>query len=423
MIKGGIRGGSLLIILILMISCGGDNGNPVPVSTPSVVTGEITEITLSSAIISGEVTSDGNGAITERGVVIRATPDPTIADTKIVSGSGTGTFTVTLTNLSEATTYNIRTFATNSAGTAYGLNKSFNTTLIPTLTTAPVTGITTTTATTGGNITSDGGADISARGVCWDTKANPTVLGTKTADGTGTGAFVSTLTGLTDGTIYYVRSYATNSAGTGYGPQVLFTTGSNAVTDLDGNIYPTAIYNGKVWMTANLKVTKYNSGEPIPNVTDKNEWSVLSTGAQTVYNNESANGNTYGRLYNWYAIGDSRGLCPSGWHVATDDEWTSLGVFLGGASVAGGKMKTTGTGTWQTPNKGATNESDFSGLPGGGRGSNGIFGSLGAYGFFWTSTPQSTQFAFYHYLDYSTAAAARSDNDKRFGLSVRCVRD
>ncbi len=411
------------VLIILLTGCGNDNGNPLPVSTPSVVTGAITDVTLESALIEGEVTSDGNSPIVERGVVIRATPDPTIADTKIVSGKGLGTFTVTVTNLAEATTYNIRTFATNSAGTAYGLNKTFNTTLLAVVTTNEVSNISTISADCGGNISSDGGADVTARGICWDTKANPTILNNKTNDGTGTGTFTSKLTGLSDGTIYYVRAYATNSAGTAYGAQTLFTTGSNSVTDIDGHLYETVIFDGKVWMTQNLYVTKYNNGDAIPNITDKAVWSTLTTGSFAVYNNENNNVGTYGLLYNWYAVGDARGICPSGWHVATDAEWSSLSDFLGGKEISGGKLKSVGTTEWTIPNKGATNQSGFTGLPGGARGSNGNYGSIGAYGFFWTNTALSLQFANYYYLDYSTTALERSDSDKKLGLSVRCVRN
>ena len=412
-----------LVLMLSLLGCGGDDGNTLPVTTPSVVTRDITDITTGSAVVSGEVTSDGNGKVIERGVVIRSSPDPTTADTKIVGGAGTGTFTVTLTDLSKATTYNIRTYAINSAGTAYGLNKTFNTTLIPTITTATVTEITTTSAFSGGNITSDGGAEVTVRGVCWDTKPDPTVLNTKTADGTGTGQFISSVTGLLDGTIYYLRSYATNSAGTAYGNQVVFTTGSNAVTDADGNIYQTTLYDGKVWMTENLRTDKYNNGDPIPEVTNRTEWSELTTGANAVYNNEVSNAQAYAKLYNWYAVADSRGICPAGWHVATDAEWSSLIAALGGDAVAGGKMKTTGTTQWLSPNKGATDQSGFGGLPGGGRSNTGNFGSLGSYGFWWTSTAVNNQFAYYRFLDYSSAAAGKSDSDKRFGLSVRCVRD
>lgn len=408
---------------ILTVACGGGDDNPNPVTTPSVVTMDITDITTVSAVIHGEVTSDGNGKVIERGVVIRATPDPTTADTKVTSGSGTGEFSVTLTNLSEATTYNIRTYAINSAGTAYGLNKAFNTTLVPTISTSAVTDITTTSATAGGNITSDGGAEVTVRGVCWDTKPNPTVLNPKTDDGTGTGSFTSSLTGLADGTIYYLRSYATNSAGTAYGSQVVFTTGSNAVTDADGNIYQTALYDGKVWMTENLRTDKYNNGDPIAEVTNRTDWSALTTGAFVIYNNEVANGTTYAKLYNWYAATDSRGICPVGWHVATDADWTDLVTYLGGEALAGGRMKTTGTTLWQAPNKGATNESGFNGLPGGGRSNTGTFGSVGFYGLWWSSSALNNQFAYYRFLDYSTAAIGKSDSDKRFGYAVRCVRD
>jgi uncharacterized protein (TIGR02145 family) len=412
-----------LLLLVFLCNCGGDNSNPTPVTTPSVVTLNITDITRESAVVNGEVTSDGNGKVIERGIVIRATPDPTTADTKVVSGLGVGTFSVTLNNLTAVTVYNIRTYAINSAGTAYGLNKSFNTTLVPTITTLEVTSITNSSAQCGGNITSDGGAEITSRGVCWDTKTNPTVLNTKTTDGTGLGTFSSAITGLKDGTIYYLRSYATNSAGTAYGTEVVFNTGSNSAIDTDGNIYQTVTYSDKVWMTENLRTGKYRNGEPIAEVTNRDDWSVLLTGAYANYNNDATNSNIYARLYNWYAVNDIRGICPVGWHVATDADWTTLVTFLGGELVAGGKMKTTGTSNWQSPNKGATNASDFNGLPGGGRSNFGIFGSIGFYGLWWTSSQLSNQFAYYWFLDYSSTAIGKSDSNKNFGYSVRCVRN
>lgn len=413
----------LLLLLVFLCNCGGDNSNPTPVTTPSVVTLNITDITRESAVVNGEVTSDGNSKVIERGIVIRATPDPTTADTKVVSGLGVGTFSVTLNNLTAVTTYNIRTYAINSAGTAYGLNKSFNTTLLPTITTLEVTSITNSSAQCGGNVTSDGGAEITARGVCWDTKTNPTVLNTKTTDGTGVGTFSSSITGLKDGTIYYLRSYATNSAGTAYGAEVVFNTGSNSAIDMDGNIYQTVTYSDKVWMTENLRTSKYRNGEPIAEVTNRDDWTGLLTGAYANYNNDATNSNIYARLYNWYAVNDVRGICPVGWHVATDADWTTLVTFLGGELIAGGKMKTTGTSNWQSPNKGATNASDFNGLPGGGRSNSGIFGSIGFYGLWWTSSQLSNQFAYYRFLDYSSTAVGKSDSNKNFGYSVRCVRD
>ena len=153
----------------------------------------------------------------------------------------------------------------------------------PVLTTSTVSAVTQTTAQCGGNITFDGGATITARGVCWSTNATPTIADNKTTDGIGIGAFTSSITGLAASTLYYVRAYATNSAGTGYGSTQSFTTSasSNTVTDIDGNVYQTARIGTQVWMVENLKVTHYRNGNPIPNVTDSNTWVGLSTVSYT----------------------------------------------------------------------------------------------------------------------------------------------
>jgi uncharacterized protein (TIGR02145 family) len=242
--------------------------------------------------------------------------------------------------------------------------------VIPTLSTTAASSITTTSATSGGNVISDGGATVTARGVCWSTNQNPTIDNSKTSNDIGTGSFTSNLTGLTANTIYYVRAYATNSMGTAYGNQVTFKTTTdvetNTVTDIDGNIYHTVTIGTQVWMVENLKTTKYRNGDPIPNVTG-NAWAALTTGAYCWYNNDAATYKaTYGALYNWYAVADSRNIAPTGWHVPTDAEWTTLTTFLGGESVAGGKLKETGTNHWTSPNTGATNETGFTALPGGG---------------------------------------------------------
>jgi len=137
------------------------------------------------------------------------------------------------------------------------------------------------------------------------------------------------------------------------------------VTDIDGNEYATIQIGTQVWMAENLRTTKYCNGDPIPNVTDSLQWVNLATGAWAHNNNYSQYENLYGKLYNWYAVDDSRNICPCNWHVPTDAEWTTLIDYLGGEGVAGGKMKSTGTQYWLSPNTDATNESGFSGLPGG----------------------------------------------------------
>ena len=295
---------------------------------------------------------------------------------------------------------------------------------IPVVSTNEVTAVTDTTATSGGVISSDGGANVTARGVCWSTSQNPTIADNKTTDGTGTGSFTSAITGLTANTTYYVRAYATNSAGTGYGSEMSFTTLEGkygTMTDIDGNTYKTVKIGTQTWMAENLKVTKYNDGTSIPNVTDITAWSKLTTGAYSNYENQFSYSETYGKLYNWYAINTGK-LCPIGWHVATDAEWATLIDYLGG-DVAAGKLKETGTKHWYSPNNGATNESGFTALPGGVRSGNGTFNSIGYIGYWWSATERTTRTAMRWVMNNDKIRVDRYEGNKENGGSVRCVKD
>jgi uncharacterized protein (TIGR02145 family) len=398
---------------------------------PAITTNAISSITETSATSGGNITNDGGDNITACGICWGTASNPTIdLNTKTIVGSGTGSFTSNLTGLTAGTIYYVRAYATNIKGTVYGNEVNFSTSFsIPTLTTTSITVITQNTANSGGNITNDGGAAITAYGVCWSTTSNPTTdLTTKTIDGKGTGAFTSNLTGLTDATTYYVRAYATNSTGTAYGNEVSFTTiassTGNTVTDIDGNTYKTVVIGTQTWMAENLKTTKYNDGTTIPNVTDGATWAVLSTPAYCWYNNDAAtNKATYGALYNWYTVNTAK-LAPTGWHVPTDAEWSTLTTYLGGESVTGGKLKETGTTHWTSPNTGASNSSGFTALPGGQRYSiNGAFGDFGYYVGWWSSSENNSTNAWSRYVDYYGSNAYRSSDNKSYGFSVRCVRD
>jgi uncharacterized protein (TIGR02145 family) len=239
---------------------------------------------------------------------------------------------------------------------------------------------------------------------------------------------------LTAGTPYYVRAYATNSIGTGYGSEKSFTTAASTVSDIDGNIYQTVTIGTQVWMAENLKVTHYRNGAPIPNVTDGGTWSGLTTGAYCNYNNDVGYVATYGQLYNWYAVADIRNLAPAGWHVPTDAEWKELEMYLGMSQAQadavgyrgtdeGGKLKEAGTTHWLPPNTGATNESGFTALPGGYRYIDGSFGyGVGATALFWSSTEFNSSVAWYRYLN-SGSQVYRNYPNKQAGFSVRCVKD
>lgn len=306
---------------------------------------------------------------------------------------------------------------------------------VPELTTAEVTDITGTTAKCGGLITSSGGASVTARGVCWSVDELPSLEDSTTNDGTGAGSFTSEITGLTAETQYYIRAYAVNSAGTGYGDTKEFsTTVFGTVTDIDGNIYETRRIGNQWWMTENLKVTHYLNGDSIAEVEDGAEWDGLAGGACCNYGNNESHVVTYGKLYNWFAVNDSRGLAPEGWHVASDAEWQELEIFIGmdpseagdtgyRGTDEGGKLKEAGIENWATPNTGATNESGFTALPGGYRGLSGDYLSIYNSALFWVTTSINENIAWSRALSSSDGYVMRTGRDKNSGFSVRCVKD
>ena len=205
---------------------------------------------------------------------------------------------------------------------------------------------------------------------------------------------------------------------------LLLSLSFGTVTDIDGNVYETVQIGEQLWMAENLKVTRYNDGSEIPNITNNGDWNGLSTGAYGDYDNNPTNSETYGRLYNWFVVGDDRGVCPDGWHVPTDAEYTVLTDYLGGTSVAGGKMKEAGLDHWNSPNTGATNESGFTALPAGYRNFNfGSYDGMGSSGYFWSSSESSSNSAWYRELSYGSSSVYRYANYKQFGFSVRCLGD
>ena len=199
------------------------------------------------------------------------------------------------------------------------------------------------------------------------------------------------------------------------------------ITDTENNTYKTVTIGTQQWMAENLKVSKYNDGTAIPNITDNTIWQNNTSGAWAYNNNDLANNAKYGKLYNWYAISPTmngnKNVCPAGWHVPTDAEWTVLTDYLGGESVAGGKLKEVGTTSWNSPNTQAANTFLFSALPGGGRLNYGFSGDIGDYGYWWSSVEDDTDKARSHLLNYYSGYAHRLNSSKSYGLSVRCLRD
>jgi uncharacterized protein (TIGR02145 family) len=367
--------------IFFLNSCEENKINP-----PNLITAPVTDITYSTVVTGGNIADDGGNEVTARGVCWATTVNPDISGSHTIDGKGTGIFISNLEGLMPGLTYYVRAYATNNAGTGYGNEVNFVTTAATTatVTTKVVTELSFNSALGGGDITDDGGDHVIARGVCWSTTPGPLVSDAHTTDGTGDGSFESNITELLPATNYYVRAYATNGAGTSYGEEVSFAT---LLGDIDGNSYRFVIIGEQVWMAGNLATTRLNDGTPISNTTVPADWESTTTPAYVWYsNNEALYKLTYGALYNWHAVASNK-LCPESWHVPTEADWYILINYLGGADVAGGNLKQAGTALWLSPNEGATNESNFTALPGGGRKPSGEFEDRGRIGLWWTSTP------------------------------------
>ena len=608
-----------------------------PVLTALVATTLVSAITSTSVSSGGNITTDGGATITARGVCWSTNQNPTISDGKTSDGTGIGSYNSSITGLNPGVTYYIRAYATNSQGTSYGNQVTASTVAnLPVITTSAVSAVSTSSAVSGGNITSDGGGPVTARGVCWSTITSPTIANSLTIDGSGIGTFTSSITGIIPNTTYYVRAYSSNSAGTAYGNQISFTTlrpqitptfaaigplcpnstppalplsstntptitgtwlpatistitagtstftftpdaGQNAsiatisvtiiaasipvfavigplcqnsaapilpststngiigtwspttisttavgvqsytftpaagqcattkaidiyiapsitptftsigpltqnstapilpltstngitgtwspstvntaaagtltytfnpntgqcasvatmdivitpltVTDADGNVYNTVTIGTQVWMASNLKVTKFNDNTPISLVTDNVSWVNLSQNSQKFplycwYDNvETTNKDTYGALYNWNTV-NAGNLCPSGWHVPTDTQWTTLTNYLGGNPTAGIKMAEEGNMHWI--NSWGTNSSNFTGLPGGFRsGGDGTFSQLNWLGSWWSSTELQAGLAWGLELNNGSGSSQSQEGESE-GLSVRCIKN
>ena len=199
-----------------------------------------------------------------------------------------------------------------------------------------------------------------------------------------------------------------------------------SVTDIDGNIYKTITLGTQTWMAENLRTTRYRNGDTLPEVTGNSSWKNLTTGAYCNYENTTDLDKivTFGRLYNWFAVSDSRNLAPAGWHVATDADWMTLTTFLGNESTAGGKIKETTTLHWNSPNTGATNASGLTALPAGRREyTDGSFINHGTDGFWWTSSAYNPDYSWYRYIHFDAANVNRANFHKQYGFSIRCIHD
>jgi len=310
---------------------------------------------------------------------------------------------------------------------------------LPTISTNTPTSIGIDSVIVGGNITNDGGSPIVLRGVCYSTTPNPNMGNVRTEDGSGVGSFSTILRNLSPSTTYYLKSYAKNSIGVVvYGDEVSFSTGAPipgircpgtpSVTDIDGNLYHTVQIGNQCWIQSNLKTSRYRNGDSIPMNLMGNLGS-FATGSYYIYNNDSLNNYFFGKLYNHYAVTDSRGLCPTGWKVPSDTDWTVLSNNFGGDTMSSASLRATDTLPtpfgWASPNLGATNNSGFTALPGGHINMNGLSGQLNLWGFWWTSTTTTSFNAWYRIMHHEFIHLYRYDQNigRTACFSVRCIKE
>ncbi len=417
--------------------------------------------TLTSGIAANSVTSiityaGGNGG-THSGQTIMSTGVTGLtasltADT-FTTGAGNLTYTITGTPSSSGTA----SFALNLGGQSCTLIRTVNagasTGIITTLNCGTATnngiltasiaanGVNSIVTYIGGNGGAHIGQTVTSTGV---TGLTATISAGSFANGAGNLTYTITGTPIAAGTASFVLNIGgqtcvlnrtvNNGGSTGSTASCGATNVHNnslsygSLIDQDGNVYKTIVIGTQEWMAENLKASHYRNGDLIPVITSDAAWSGLSSGATIWYNNDSATYNCpYGKLYNWFAVADSRNVCPVNWHVPSDSEWTTLTDYLGGTSVAGGKMKSTGTQYWLSPNMGADNTSGFSSLPNGFRLPNGSFVLIGNYSNWWSSSQNSsislTYTAWSRFLNYLFDDSTRQYYDKSYGFSVRCLRD
>ena len=400
--------------------------------------GTLTQGTAASSVNSVISYTAGNGG-THSGQIVTSTAvtglTATLQAGTFANGNGSLTYVITGTPASAGTA----SFAINIGGKTCTLTRTINLpvgiistidcatpTNTGTLTQGTVaSGVSSVIAYTGGNGGTQSGQTVTSTGV---TGLTATLQAGTFASGNGSLTYTITGTPASAGT----ASFAINIGGkTGtlsfsVAEQLIGTAGPD-ISDVDGNTYKTVFIGTQQWMRENLKISKYNDGTTIPNVTDATEWSQLTAGAWVYYKNDPLNNDKYGKLYNWYAVSPTKNgnknVCPTGWHVPIYSEWSVLIGYLGGGTVGGGKMKEVGTTNWKAPNEGATNSSLFTGLPGGQRMNDGFFFGLGDYGYFWTSSENSMSEALSGFL-YTRYGDAYSYYGSRLdGFSVRCLKD
>jgi uncharacterized protein (TIGR02145 family) len=397
----------------------------------TITTNIVSDITNTSAVSGGVITTHDSIQIISRGVCwsinkpVKGEQTDTSSSITLISND-VGLFSIPITGLNQGTLYYISAFVTyidyttptDTIVIAYAKYQSFKTTEEEVRTT-PITSRSINSATCGGKVTSKFSSSIIARGICWSRDSIHILNESKTIDGTGLGTFTSEMKGLGPNTTYYASAYALSASDTSFGNIIIVKTYGNTIEDVEGNIYNTISIGSQIWMAENLRTTKLNDGTLLTLAEKNPTWNSLNIPGYCWYNNDNKKYNSdYGALYNWEAVNTGK-LCPVGWHVPYDTEWKKLSSI----SNSGNKLREAGLDHWLSPNANATNETGFTGLPGGGRNYVGMFDDITQYGYWWSSTRSSSERAKFWYLYYDESKFTEDSLEIRSGISVRCLMD
>jgi uncharacterized protein (TIGR02145 family) len=401
--------------------------------TPSVTTTSVSNITGSDATSGGNITDEGSSAIISRGVSWSTGTSPTIADYKTTDGTGTGSFSSIITGLDGDMVYNVRAYATNSIGTAYGEVVSFTSFgQSPTVTTAAATNVNATIAKLNGIVNANELSTIVTFEYGTTSSYGSSAIATQSpVMGDTTLTVSANITGLTVGTVYHYRVKSVNALGTTFGSDLTFLT---VLTDVEGNAYKTVTIGTQEWMQENLKTTRYRNGELIGTT-----YSVTAdiSGEINPEYQWASNVVKNGRYYTFYAINDSRSVCPEGWHVPTDAELITLTDYLSGngygfkgkeqyiaksLAATSGWVPDTTAGNVGNDQK-SNNSSGFTAVSGGGRYSDGVVNFVGYHSIWWSSTESSSTGAYFRCVGYIPGQVFKGVFNKSYGLPVRCLQD
>lgn len=395
------------------------------VERPSVTTNNFTNIQTNSVTVNGQIKSDRGHSILEKGVVFSTHNSPTINDTKVACSSITTSYSVLLINLIPNTKYYAKAYAINSEGASYGKEISFTTLSVGT---SPISAFiaTPTTIIEGQSVQFTDQSANNPTSWSWDFgDGNKSSAQNPSHTYSNSGKFTVKLTSANSfgsNTITKIDYIAVNStSGILFNPNLTY----GSLTDIDGNVYKTIQIGNQVWMAENLRTTKLNDGTSIANLINNFLWQSSTSPSYCWYNNDITNKSTYGALYNRYAVNTDK-LCPVGWHVSTDNNWSIMVSLLGGDDKAVSKLKEVGSAHWTNQNEGSTNSSGFTALPSGIRNNTGVFSGLNTSSIWWCINPENYAFSSWNrqmYFDNNSVEKYGLTLFNQNGLSVRCVKD